>query len=894
MKAHDDVAFAGVLGSTQREVSFVPTPDGGSRRVELVVSLNTATDPALAEAATAGTLHRVENLDLAVVYVFHDPVGQRFTLVIPSTRAHESLALRAEFLKQLANERVVALPAYVREAHAVVGAEGLRKWLAEPDPRVVAAREATLLQREERLLHRAEEITRREDDVRERLEEFDLERATVTRRAEELAQQELVLIEQSRSVEDSHAQLRDEWNQLAQARDAMAQVSGPQAANVASLGDMVTRAQGDVSQPFDLTPRSTSPILEAPPPLESVPEEMEPLQDAEDALLLDATPIEADLEPMEAIEPMESTEALEPMEAIEPMESSEDLPLDGDIEPLAESEMLEALPLEAEIEDSSIEPTPLEADIHWLSSGRDARAAVVDGEVRVWLRGDAKSVHALSHSDAVPVLEASPEAEFPLVLLSVVTGDGAQRLGRALLDLTHAEDRAVLDALSRESRVRVEVISRDGRALGGHALAMSGGEAHARMLVETVGARLAGDSAGRSREADRMLREGVAYTETDESWERALRDEQLLATAAGVDAARALLDVIAEPEARGRWQMARGVSTSLLENLERRALFAMLRMGVVLSPALIGRALALSIAGDSLAFAGKALMAFTRTCVSGVASVGLSRADAYRRLSGLVQWAAGEGLVGEQVAIEVYDELEALWDPENLDGPESDDPRAVVSDAELKVLSDAELRRWCLHPKVRAKAALLLAARDAQSHALLLGRVLRAVTPKDAAPILAEMLRKGDELGDAWVDLASSSKPTAAAAAAVAIAKIRLRRGLLPMIQRALSHEATEAQLYGWAVGEFGAGAVRALTESMVDGGGIERTSWILAHVVRGGGGREVERVRQQNEGSIAQAAMRAVGAVDDAREYDSALRSGRGITPAERAAAALIAALQS
>jgi hypothetical protein len=154
------------------------------------------------------------------------------------------------------------------------------------------------------------------------------------------------------------------------------------------------------------------------------------------------------------------------------------------------------------------------------------------------------------------------------------------------------------------------------------------------------------------------------------------------------------------------------------------------------------------------------------------------------------------------------------------------------------------------------------------------------------------MLPSGDELADTWVELASSRKPVAAAAGAVAIAKIKLRRGLLSVLQRALTPGTTESQLFGWAAGEFGAGALRAMTSSMVEGEAVERGAWVLAHVVRAGGGREVERVRTGEEGPLAQAATMGVGAVDDARHYDRSLREGKGLTPGERAATAFLAIL--
>ena len=178
-----DPPYTGTLGSTRREVVFVPTPEGSARRVEIVRGVNAATDPALARQALEGTLHRHGDLELAVPFVFHDPGARRFALVIPSGLAHRELTLRAEMLTGLSADTGEPLPAYVREARTVLGAAGLRRWMEEPDER--AARD-DLAAREERVRRRAEEVTRRESDALVREE-------ALAAREESVAQEELAM-----------------------------------------------------------------------------------------------------------------------------------------------------------------------------------------------------------------------------------------------------------------------------------------------------------------------------------------------------------------------------------------------------------------------------------------------------------------------------------------------------------------------------------------------------------------------------------------------------------------------------------------------------------------------------------------------------------------------------
>ncbi len=205
-----DPPYTGTLGSTRREVVFVPTPEGGARRVEIVRGVNAVTDPVLARQALEGTLHRHGDHDLAVPFVFHDPGARRFALVIPAGLAHRELTLRAEMLTGLAADTTEPLPAYVREARTVLGAAGLRRWMEEPDER--AARD-DLAAREERVRRRAEEVTRRESDALVRED-------ALTAREESVAQEELAMRANMAALSAREAKLRVREEAAAAEREA--------------------------------------------------------------------------------------------------------------------------------------------------------------------------------------------------------------------------------------------------------------------------------------------------------------------------------------------------------------------------------------------------------------------------------------------------------------------------------------------------------------------------------------------------------------------------------------------------------------------------------------------------------------------------------------------------
>lgn len=193
-----DPPYTGTAGATRREVVFVPTPEGGARRVEIVRGVNAATDPTLARQALEGTLHRHADHDLAVPFVFHDPAARRFALVVPPGLAHQELVLRAELLTRLAADTSEPIPAYVREARLVLGAPGLRRWLEEPDER--AARD-DLAAREERVRRRAEDVTRRESDALARED-------ALTTREDSVAQDELAMRANMAALSAREAKLR--------------------------------------------------------------------------------------------------------------------------------------------------------------------------------------------------------------------------------------------------------------------------------------------------------------------------------------------------------------------------------------------------------------------------------------------------------------------------------------------------------------------------------------------------------------------------------------------------------------------------------------------------------------------------------------------------------------
>ncbi len=279
-----DPPYTGTLGSTRREVVFVPTQEGGARRVEILRGVNAATDPPLARQALDGTLHRHADHDLAVPFVFHDPAARRFALVIPPGLAHQELSLRGDLLARLAGDTSEPIPAYVREARVVLGAAGLRAWLDTPDER--SARE-DLSVREERLRRRAEDVTRRESDAQL------LEEALVARE-EAVAQEELAMRANMSALAAREAVLRAREEAAAGADGGgVPEVEAPIALEpepAAPIADAEASEDSMELEPDELTGRLSLARSEAvdsaeiePEPDEPAPESVEPAPDPEPA-----------------------------------------------------------------------------------------------------------------------------------------------------------------------------------------------------------------------------------------------------------------------------------------------------------------------------------------------------------------------------------------------------------------------------------------------------------------------------------------------------------------------------------------------------------------------------------------------------------------------------------
>lgn len=142
-RGEGDAPYHGKVGATRTQPVHLSLGDGRTRSITVHVGINVGSDPHLREAALTGALHRFEGgEELAIPFVFHDPIKRRLCVVVPEALRHTALAERAKLLSEIAADRDVAVPAYARDASVVVGAAALGAFLEAPDERASSAARA--------------------------------------------------------------------------------------------------------------------------------------------------------------------------------------------------------------------------------------------------------------------------------------------------------------------------------------------------------------------------------------------------------------------------------------------------------------------------------------------------------------------------------------------------------------------------------------------------------------------------------------------------------------------------------------------------------------------------------------------------------------------------------
>lgn len=196
--------YAGAAGRTRTDRVHLVASDGSLRTIEVYRVVNTSSHPELKALVLAGQLHRLEDgRELAIPFVYHDPVTRRFALVVPMSLAHLEMKEWASLMSEIAADTDHPVPAYVRDCTTVVGLGALEMFLesgVEPAddeltelasaPGQAAAehaeQERALHDRERMLLEREREVSDQEQSLIRLASDLTSRESSLLRREEQL------------------------------------------------------------------------------------------------------------------------------------------------------------------------------------------------------------------------------------------------------------------------------------------------------------------------------------------------------------------------------------------------------------------------------------------------------------------------------------------------------------------------------------------------------------------------------------------------------------------------------------------------------------------------------------------------------------------------------------
>jgi hypothetical protein len=519
------------VGATRTASIQVTLPDGEIVTTRVHVAVDVVADPDLGQRLLADDPDQGLNvvldaddraLPLAVPVVYHDPAAELFVLVAAAGERHRELELRSKLYAELAADTSSPVPAYVREAGVVFGAEGLRAYLERAAERVVAAQRAadqgrdverervTGERRRHELAAREAELDRRSGAVSDRARELDRRageldgrEATVAAREAEVESQEADLVRRQHEIEAAHADLGRRWQELEAARAELTVRSNaleraldharttPVRVVRADAPEPVRRP-GDTPSVVVIPPRrATVPPLEppAPPapaahssaPVRAVEVQGEPTTVASPELGFDEVAAGGDepgAAPAALAAPVGALDELAPVEPGPPAPPAPaaiaeapppDVETTNPFETLEEADAV-AEPLPTSADPLTVATSELASDggePRLRSADGDARLGIDDGVARLWLRVPAERAAALARGPLDVRLQLHRHPEHAVITLSVGTPHALRGLGApdrllAIVDPTSELDRRWLDLLERDFVIDVELVSDDG------------------------------------------------------------------------------------------------------------------------------------------------------------------------------------------------------------------------------------------------------------------------------------------------------------------------------------------------------------------------------------------------------------------------------------------------
>jgi hypothetical protein len=318
------------------------------------------------------------------------------------------------------------------------------------------------------------------------------------------------------------------------------------------------------------------------------------------------------------------------------------------------------------------------------------------------------------------------------------------------------------------------------------------------------------------------------------------------------------------------------VPRNVIDATIRRVLRAGVAFGIALPEGLLQLAVEHRAARDVPSLLRSQLHAFKQRIEQGEND--LSAAATRRNWQRLMQDA-------EKHEVEIDDATRALASSKSVPPAAATRPDATRTLRQFESLTAQELRERLQDDDARLEAIRELCVRGHTSSIDVVLGELGRLEPQQVAAAIANLMLYGELAGDGLVAALGSGHNAVRQVAALALGRLKLRRGLLPMLQQ-LDVETNPLHTeLARALGDFGVSGVRAVARAIPSSSRPERLVTALGHLANHGAAKEVEKLENDLDPAIAQAARKAMARRSRMEWEDLAVREQRSLEDADPAA---------
>ncbi len=829
-----DEPYAGAAGQTRYECVHLVVPDGSLRSVTVCRAINAQTHPELKARALTGYLHRLEDgRELALPYVYHDPAERKFALVLPVALAHLELKEWSKLLSEIADDTRSAVPAYVREMTTIIGTAAFAEFVEtvpERDPEGDSAASEEDPDAETAVARggmHAREVELQERDTVLAHRERDLleqERALI-RRAEALTTRESEVQRQKEQLESHQAELN-----AREAEPEARRAGNWQEVGLGGDGELPHRVANDGA--FEAAVGYGGSL---PPPLPHGTRRSRP------------PPL-----------PLRQRRTPPPLA---PRRDSGFMP--GRIRSTPPP-----LPLHDALVTEPNDPEPEVAPPEQFSSARPGQMSVRLTEDELWLFVRLDEAHASAFRHGADLALQYVEVEsYPVLVLSILDQRHEHYAARCALDGRAARDLKVLEHLSRSFRARVALYV---ESLYIETVTVSTLREAVAQAIRDKLAKLPSEPPHLSAvdAIARTMQSPPPLWNDDLPFGPVRREAPTTVTVlAAVEQLAAWLRPEKQTEATLTYSVARHVMDATIRRVVRSAI----AFGVALPDELLQQAVHHGAASDETAAVREQLQSFRQRIENKQNDLGV---EATRK-----NWdrliAAAEA---RQLEVDESTLALARSEPPHMNG-------APVAHRVFEHLTTAELKQKLDDKVQRIDAIRELCTRGHASAIEIVLPVLEILRANEVAIAIAQLLAFRDAAGDGLLAALDSPNEAVRQCAALALGKLQYRSAITPMLARLEVEELAMHTEVARAFGDFGAPALRSVVRVIPSATRPDRLVLALAHLANHGCAREVEKLENDPEASVAQAARKAMARRARMEWEDLSVREQRTLTDASPAA---------